>query len=224
MIEKVKNLRVEIDGISQLVNSLRSYNFEEFELPEQKKKFSIIKPESKSLFSDLRHVTNELSEGSGDYHKFQWICRTNKGTFRFSGNNKKDIELMTFDLKSDEVNKAYDSLMLSKAWLGKILQYLPNPSPSPYSNDGNRKTVEDIEETVDVEEHVKTKEFNSYIEKVDWLRERIKKIIEVIEDLDLGSRRSELIIAKSNSYTYLCEARFWLGFELGRYRDNDIKK
>ncbi len=122
-----------------------------------------------------------------------------------------------------EINKAYDSLILAKAWLGKVLGELgtENPYGSGY------KTVEDIVPTQDVarEEdlHGGGYEWGLYqdmnhIEKVDWLRCSIEDIIQEIIKLDLKGSR-ELAIARSNSYTHLCESKIYLGLELGRIRD-----
>ena len=82
MQQKIKELRVEIDGLSQLVKGLKPL----------------------------------MANGEIPCHSY-------------------------------ETREAYDSLMLAKAWLGKILGELG--SPTPYQKDGNRHTVEDIEKTAD---------------------------------------------------------------------------
>jgi hypothetical protein len=146
--------------------------------------------------------------------------------------NLKPIEASTLRdtmFNSREINMAHDSLILAKAWLGKVLQELGEYNP--YANDGQRKTVEDIEPTAD---HVKILEEEKkyiadrpwdqmlHIEKVDWLREEIVKAISVNEHLFLGVSFTRLIaIARTNTYNHLSEARFWLGFELQRIRENN---
>lgn len=131
-----------------------------------------------------------------------------------------------------EIEEAVDNLYLAKAWLGKILQELD--VPTPYKNDGNRKTVEDIEPTADEDKGNNTlvgyNHLNgvfqwsklNHIEKVDWLRQEIQGLVDTVKSPDFASSFStrELAIARTNAYNYLCEARFWLGFELQRIRES----
>lgn len=134
---------------------------------------------------------------------------------------------------SKEIEKTYDSLIFAKAWLGKVLGEIGEPTP--YANDGNRKSVQDIEQTADTSN--KPKDGSSFeenwsnknhIEKVDWLRQEINKItVEVqsqINRFKFGKIQletySSVDLYQQNIYTYLCEARFWLGFELQRIKEN----
>lgn len=130
-----------------------------------------------------------------------------------------------------EIEKAYDSLILAKAWLGKVLGELGKNTP--YANDGNRKTVEDIEPTADKNTEVvfgdKINETpfrdKNHIEKVDWLRTEIETISNVVLELEGGKLNTASWTEytheiKMFSYKHLCEARFWLGFELQRIREN----
>jgi hypothetical protein len=173
MIEEIKELRVKIDGLSQLVKELKP-------IPSCEQK----------------------------------NCLTCENT-----------------LNSKEIKESYDSLILAKAWLGKILGEFG--TESPYKNDGNRKTVEDIEPVADTvkesfnnyeEEQLKQDyENKNHIEKVDWLREEIKKILEDITFLPVKSKdKGNYPIFFGFKYQlieqYLSEARFWLGFELRRCR------
>lgn len=171
MKKGIKELRIKIDGLSQLVKELKG--------------------------EDIR---NTLVGASCD---FPWK-------------------------NSQECFKAYDSLILAKAWLGKILGELGEDTP--YKNDGNRKTVEDIEPTSDT----KNEEFTSlqmvtpkhwdnitYIEKIDWLREEIKKLITMTSDWDRYKKNTIIETYFLWMYKYLSEARFWLGFELQRIKENN---
>jgi hypothetical protein len=139
-------------------------------------------------------------------------------------------------INSEQINKATDSLYLAKAWLGKILGELG--TDSPYSNDGTRTTVKDIEPAADVnskvlrfikqgvtltvvnrtnEEWKQDHKFEiSHIEKVDWLREEIKKLIK--HSSDFSKNEPSIELEQGFVYKYLCEARFWLGFELERIK------
>jgi len=131
---------------------------------------------------------------------------------------------------SKELEQAVDSLYLAKAWLGKVLGELgeENPYKSGY------KTKEDIEPTADVAEYIPGNkaiadrnkkdysEFN-HIEKVDWLRQEIEVIVNLVKQIartDAQFFTKEFNIARTNSYNHLCEARFWLGFELQRIKEN----
>lgn len=163
--------------------------------------------------------------------------------------------VLDLEVKDHQIQQCYDSLILAKAWLGKVLGELGEETP--YKNDGNRKTVEDIEPTADTEFKgiVKIARNDSkafidmnHIEKIDWLREEIKNIINSLPDLQeyVDNLIDEFYKANPNptkeedengfrevskkipnedflqySYKYLSEARFWLGFELGRLKDNN---
>lgn len=166
-------------------------------------------------------------------------------------------------INSKEIEKCYDSLILAKAWLGKVLGELG--SESPYPKDGTRKTIADIEPTADTEmkgisKIAGNKDWafinGTHIERVDWLREEIKETIrehlnisEMLEnfydtkfreleqtevevmknggDYDLSLEASKLPNPEfelRECYKHLVEARFWLGFELQRIREEDKYK
>ena len=181
----------------------------------------------------------------------------------------KTIEYMDstipLEINSGEVNRSTNSLLLAKAWLGKVLGELG--TETPYANDGKRKSVKDIEDTADVfprkelkkrkqevlnessditdKENLYNKkllaemfsfdtnwEKRSHIEKVDWLRQEIKKVNDEVwslfkSKLSQGAFKSypEINTYKVNIYstecfTELSKARLWLGFELERVREN----
>lgn len=188
MIEKIKALRVQIDGLAQLTKGLKPND---------------------ALWGDPKVAPENAA--------FKWIM-----------------------VNSKEINQAHDSLILAKAWLGKILGKLGNPTP--YQNDGKRKDVKDIEPTADRPEIVCTTgalvekhyvDFN-HIEKVDWLRQEIEKISK--NELSSGDMTEEehqyikdnpdcgkLYFYETMYQQYLTEARFWLGFELQRIREEQTK-
>ena len=198
MIEQIKQLRVEIDGLAQLCEAL--------------------KPITKPIGGLYRHEYEEMT------------------------------------VNSEEIKEAVKSLKLSKAWLGKVLEQLGNENP--YGS--GYKTVEDIVPTADVASRIEDypvapdhwpdgEVYKSHIEKVDWLRTEIKRLLGKIEKptvtIDVSSIKGDFNIEKyleeMNKYgvmllepcvqvqsggidkaaQYLQEARFWLGFELGRIRD-----
>jgi hypothetical protein len=103
---------------------------------------------------------------------------------------------------SNEIKESHKSLLLAKCWLGKVLQELGEETP--YKNDGNRKTVDDIEPVADTHtvleqnkkenrfgksvinlnnESVRWEELN-HIEKVDFLRQEIKNIIDKYKNIN----------------------------------------
>jgi hypothetical protein len=146
--------------------------------------------------------------------------------------NSKDLG----SLNSDEVLNCINHLLLAKAWLGKMLGELGEATP--YANDGKRKSVEDIEAAADrfkVPQLIQVgnnKSFNDlvHVEKVDWLRQEIKNLVEYVQSDFHGSvfnhtsqkPTREFAIARTNAYTHLCEARFHLGFELQRIKEGGI--
>lgn len=125
--------------------------------------------------------------------------------------------------------ESYKSLLLAKAWLGKVLAELGEETP--YKNDGNRKTVEDIEPTADVcqdgvrvsfplipiesDKVVLDSRDMTYIEKIDWLREEISKI----NGFSPKAMTDVAVEATRMSARHLLEARFHLGFELSFLKD-----
>ncbi len=188
MIEKVKLFRLQIDGLGQLVKELKP--IKEFE----------------PVYKD--HETSVVGN-----------------TYKTAGN------VVLFEMNSNEIKESYKSLMLGKAWLGKVLGSLGKESP--YPKDGTRKDIKDIEPTAERDEMMKNnlpvfggsvthllpegKEWKdlNHIERVDWIREDIKIIIEGINEL----HEIHDTIDSDNVYTHLSEARFHLGFELERIRE-----
>lgn len=135
---------------------------------------------------------------------------------------------------ASELHLCSNSLRLAKARLGKILGLIGESSP--YQNDGKRQTVEDIEPASDkavlgfegLGHAFKTKQ--TYIEKIDWLREKIGEIrkdcLELVSELldqriDLDVSAMDLFLQCQTSIVELDNARFYLGFELGGIREEN---
>jgi len=193
MKTKIHELRTRIDGLSQLINSLS-------------KPALII---------------------SQDYNPHNWSVEEMTDQLRETGkivlmNQQSPIQVVG---GLNFLAESYKSLLLSKAWLGKILAELGEETP--YKNDGNRKTVEDIEPTADrfkVPELIDCGlgfDWNeaSYIEKIDWLREKIKKLKvdfnDFVCDIEFADYDENFDLAQN----HLTEARFHLGFELSRLKE-----
>ena len=196
MVQQIKELRVKIDGLHQLTKELRP----------------LILDDGNDYTWGLKDINPE-NEPDGKIGLDYFLTANSK-----------------------EINKSTDSLIMAKAWLGKLLKQLGEKSP--YSS--GKKTVEDIEPTADaahlnegiseysniqVQLGVNPSEiFNAeiykrknHIEKVDWLRSEIQKVID-----ELSFRKDRTLNAwnaTNMAYNHLCEAKMWLGFELGRVRD-----
>ena len=145
-------------------------------------------------------------------------------------------EVFEYTYNSDEIEDAAKSLLLAKAWLGKLLGELG--SENPYSS--GKKTVEDIEPTADTGRDyigdvpnmgtaisrkytlstVAELQRMNHIEKVDWLRSEIQSVIdeinspEILHNIDNG-------LTWNNTYTHLCEAKMWLGQEFARIKQEN---
>lgn len=159
--------------------------------------------------------------------KIDALAQLTKEMLVVQGIDRYGIELK---FQPVEIGETYKSLLLAKAWLGKVLGELGETTP--YTNDGQRKTVEEIEPVADnyltqdrfkVPELIQVgnnKTFNdlNYIEKVDWLREEIKSLIEKVKEIINVFICDKIYY--DNIVTHLTEARFWLGFELGRIKGN----
>lgn len=131
-----------------------------------------------------------------------------------------------------EMFEASESLLMSKAWLGKILEEMK--VESPYPKDGERHSVKDIEPTADVAISTEVQRETAkdlggvysfdtlnQIEKIDNLRQSIQVEINNIKEIDTFEETREFAIARTNAYNYACEARFYLGFELARIRETN---
>lgn len=141
--------------------------------------------------------------------------------------------------KSREMSLVKTKLQEGMAWCGKALQYSEN-SVTPYTNDGNRKEVKDIEPLFDptdislLDKYGKTENHN-HIFYVDKMREHLggmssrlksfmnKSILENGLDELEPDNETVFSICEVNIFTKITEARFWLGFELGRLRDAEVK-
>lgn len=122
---------------------------------------------------------------------------------------------------SGQISEAHNSLLLGKAWLGKVLGELG--TESPYQNDGERKTVEDIELTSDTskdKDWVYGSEL-SHIEKVDWLRQEIGSLCQQILPMSPTGTWERRFLYEQQAHICLSNARLWLGFELQRIKEEE---
>lgn len=127
--------------------------------------------------------------------------------------------------KSNELKELRKSLLLSKAWCGKLMGELGGTSP--YKNDGDRKSVGDIEPTDSQAEYLENvighyliNKKNSwsdknYVEKIDKLRE----LVDYVSDKFIKNYSTCESILITIIFMHIQETKLWLGFELGRVRD-----
>lgn len=135
-----------------------------------------------------------------------------------------------------ELHEAKRSLVLARCWAGKLLGFLGKPSP--YSNEGSRQTVADIEPEADkaiavgLSPRNEGESDNDYLTRVvDGLRQTIGGYVAdgwgKTTELDRAyytinpnaAQYAAYAHAKDALIQHLSEARFFLGFTLGVVRD-----
>jgi hypothetical protein len=146
---------------------------------------------------------------------------------------------------SKEIEKAYDNLILAKAWLGKLLQELGESTINDDTSvivPGLREPFTGKDNTHNLVSAIDTWELNgksmnfysdfNHIQKVDYIREEVSKISKVVRQLwmqpgeltDWKFTHMDLTkimyVLLMHVEKYLTEARFWLGFELQRIKEN----
>ena len=124
---------------------------------------------------------------------------------------------------STQVVNAIDSVLFAKAYIGKLLGDLG--IPTPYQNDGKRKEIGDIEPAAHKHDEPITEEFLklNYIEMIDTSREEIEvQCANIMKIKQNGSKVFSYVgnIYSTTAFERLTDAKIWLGFELGRLRDN----
>lgn len=207
MVEEIRHLRIRIDGLAKLTKELKPRDF---------------------YLIDISMIPSGVAIGDvmDEYLK--------TGIFQIDTTHatKATPVIQNLETPFKEIEKAVDSLYLSKAWLGRSLKVLA--VPNPYKNDGKRKEVSDIEPTADEDKgpnnmvgynhlvFVYQWKKKNHIEKVDWLRQEIDKLDELLMTMNYNGKFKAtdfFFLCYNNARTYLNEARFHLGFELGRLRE-----
>ncbi len=233
MKDKIKELRLRIDGLSQLVKELKPFTW-----------IHGINKEAENTDADIyqMYLVSDSLSFSNTNHKYHTVIKTDRGVYRTSSTTPFDESLFkTFDRNSKEINKAFDSLILAKAWLGEILEELKEEVENDFS------FLKDVVHELGTDWHQRT-----HVEKVIWLRQEITNLIKNSDDfsndkfiLDKFSKVEEEIAIKDKLgtllpneeqelwdsipnitleqgfvYKYLCEATIWLQFELNRIKEN----
>lgn len=145
--------------------------------------------------------------------------------------DKKTFELVGFpeDTISKPIERCIENLLLAKAWTGKLLGHIGDSTP--YKNDGKREDVKSIEPTdavVDIKPWKEKNNWNAFnpVQKVDQLRQLVQNtLIDVqgffpdAEYLKTVDNARSFNIARTEIESHLIEARFQLGFELQRMKE-----
>jgi hypothetical protein len=228
MIEQIKQLRVSIDGLSQLTKELKPF-------PENPLMTGVTSKELVRCYDSLILAKAWLGKILGELAEKEFKIDLEKEytfTIYKSPSDYEQVSYLGKNLPEDKKQLLYGQ------WL--------KDNTTPYANDGNRKTVEDIEPTAD--KGPSKKDFDpdsskdkwgithpviqnieypdgcfwnllNHIEKVDYLRQEINKCVDLLPWELL--QKSNIEIQVNNCYTHLSEARFWLGWELSRLRDEN---
>lgn len=208
MKQEIKDLRIKIDGLAQLTKHLKPQRLYRL---------------------DVAKIPDGWSAGAWlDYFKSTGFAI--EDSFNKSNLNEPIIESIPEIHK--EIENATNSLYLAKAWLGKVLQELSEEVELSDDNSeltpGLTMPFNEKKQSLNCDTWAlngKSMTFydnKSHIEKVDWLREEIKNITQkthVIRDhFEYKSQNDRT--SWVSVYTYLTEARFWLGFELQRIKED----
>lgn len=147
----------------------------------------------------------------------------NKRNSDVVGKIAKERDFNVVAINSSELKHCERSLLLAKAWIGKLLGELGGESP--YKNDGKRTDVASIEKTdaVNQEGLINNEIWNekNVIQKVDWLRQRVAEIADKVKTIDHDTKLAtrEQNICRSEIWKNLVNARLDLGFELQRIKE-----
>jgi hypothetical protein len=124
---------------------------------------------------------------------------------------------------SREVSLAYTSIQLCKMWLGRVLKELEAENPYP---EGKNPYSHKIEPAADKAGFLFDDEFQmtdydnfDHIQRVKWIRLELDKI-----EISLKELSSDFLgFAMVNSMSSCIESGLWLGCELGRIKEQEIK-
>lgn len=193
-MEQIKVLRKKLDGFSQVVERLRPV---------------------KSV---------GISVDTKDYNDKE------KYLFEVTGHREQT--------NSYNITTCHTNLLYAKAWTGYMINILTG-EPTPYKNDGNRQDVKDIEPTddkVDIEAWEKRNNWSTlnHVQKVDFIRQQLQELANIISGFfppmelskqgeerhnEITERNRNLNICRTNVYNHIVEARFQMGFELARIKE-----
>lgn len=156
----------------------------------------------------------------------------------FIDNEKQLFELTGYreQVNSEELKRTEKHLLLAKAWGGEMLKIL-NGRKSPYVASYSAVVARDIvapQDRVDVQAWEKRNNWKdiNHIQRVVFLRKSFEEIKEIVSGwfpptteehkMSVEDGR-DLDIARSNMHNHITEARFCLGYELQRIKEEDSK-
>lgn len=128
---------------------------------------------------------------------------------------------------SREISLCTTNLQRSKMFMGLVLKDMDTPNPYPESHNKDSKK---IEATADTSHSDYNFEAEDHIGKVKELRHDFSETVEAMKEMYKGAYPSDTIkdvmMFPSHFMTAILaleEAKMWLGEELGRIRDADLK-
>ncbi len=209
MEQKIKEIRVQLDGLTQLTRNL----------------------------SPVQKFVIDIASIPDGFTVDRWLEVFEQTPYHFIDSNKSDTNPITVIDGKEYINKAVDSLNLSKMWLGKVLKELGTVNPYPKSKDPNSNKIEPTADQgilYGMITEVQWKEFN-HIQKVKWLRAEIEKVEREIKKLELDLKIKFTVESVNykdswinqhtiNSRDYCIEAGMHLGMELGRIKQLEDKQ
>lgn len=209
MVHEIKNLRLQCDGLAQLVKGLYK---------------------GPIMVINTANLPNDIS--LEDFQK-----ELSKGVMTFTNDYTPQI----IKQESKELEKAYDSLILAKAWLSVILKEIqPTVNALETISDSLINEFELIKINDDIHngiphllEHGNWNTDHNHIQKIEIIKQYIKTYFEKVGNLKITLRDQNNLnevksfFIKKNAVTniinHLTEAEFWLNFELQRVRENESK-
>lgn len=215
MKDQIKELRVKIDGLAQLTKELKvllGYSFDKTEVYGNTKE---IEKATDSLYLAKAWLGKVLGE-LGNENPYQVkIEVTQEWIEDYEGSGKWNSYV---GWETDnEIN------IIDKNIIVTDTDKHGHPIKGYYI--AGYKTKEDIVPTQDVAGIDDMLEggkpaydyYNmNHIEKVDWLRTEIQKLID--DSPNFSEKHDYIELEQGFVYKCLCEAKFWLGFELGRVK------
>lgn len=176
-------------------------------------RLSVSASKSKSKSKSNGKAVNVTSEDSGIYLGGKPVVSLSVADrvllVRLSIDKVLQYSSATFGEDSDVYRRVFNG----KAWLGEVLGCLGSDL------DLDREPIVDIFDDVN---KVRLHKLRDYLQQVLHLQDLINDCIDAVDVLDFSKNKSQKIsIAKTYSYSNLCEARFSLGYKLSLIKNGN---
>lgn len=133
-------------------------------------------------------------------------------------------------VNSKEIESSGKNLLLAKAWLGNMLGLLGEINPYVKDNVTEAKDIPPTDDKVDITNWEVRNKWSTinHVERVVFLRSVIEEMKQTVsgwfpptkEEMPMTIQQGrDLAICRTNVYNYLTEAKFLLGFELERLKN-----